>query len=638
MPDPTRRLSLDERSKLGLSTLLNAGSLVAMSRETGLAITDLQRLREDFIDAARVGLAQRFGDTAQQSSDEALLKLQREELAPQLFELGALFDEVGAADRAEACLGRAVAYDPGSGVYKKAYALHHYRQRDLTRARSMALAALEILRGDSECCAIVATAAWATGDDAQAAAYLRRCTQQAPLPDFLLSTVTELCLALGEHALAREVAQREELARPREDSANALYNHAMVLHRIGDNDEAAGLLEEGVALWPQRRDMTLLLASIESSQLGKPDTGLARVTALVEQGPADPALLTALSDMERASGRWAQATTHARDAVLHDPQYEPALRSLLECHRAQDELGELESLARAILSVDADNVPVRLCLLQALIDAGDVAGLREELEIIRQQSPDGMALPVLELFIVLETGDDARIDAIEERLLRVLPRAASWDAHRDLVVTLCRYLRFNGAPQRSARILSALPRRDRGSLAVMLELAMALAETGDRDGARKLLEDAWAYEPQNALHGARLASHLAEYHDDKVAATEVLRKTRRQASWNDQSALGVAMSTAKIGDRAAALQLTYDYFIERGRLVPPLSYLHTVIGDAATDEAFSVQQRIAAHVVGIAGAGSPELITPHLEALRELMTSAAERAVLSLLEQETTPA
>lgn len=633
-------LSLGERCQLGLHALLNAGSLAAVSRESQLSITDLQKLREEFIEAARVGLAERYGAPAAAAPDEHTRTLLRQEVAPLLFELGALFAEVRSEDRAETCFQRAIEFAPVDGTYKKGYALHLYQRRRLMEARAVALEALELLHGDAECCVTVATAHWAEGDLDKAKSYLLHATQQHPLPDYILATVTELCLAVGEEQLALSVAERELGARQADGAMPALYNVATVKRRMGQYAEAAALLTDGLTRWPDAPALVLLLAAIECSNLGAAEEGIDRLVVLAEQHPDDATVLTALSDMLRASGRWSEATECARGAALCDPHYQPALRSLLDCYRVRGELDELQKLARRMLVDDPTNVPVRLCLLQALIDAGDVAALEPELETIRSQSPNAMAIELLDVFVLHETADAKRMDVVEERLRTLLPNPPTWGNHVDLVVTLCRYLRLNGAAGRAARILDALPVADRSQVPVMLELAMALAESGEADKARGLLEAAWTSEPHDALHGARLAAHMVEFHGDRTTAIEVLRTTRRQASWNDQCTLGFAMATVKVGDKAAALQLVYDYFIDERRLVPSLSYLHTVIGDAATDTELSREQRFAANAILVAGLRSPKQVAGCMAALRELATTSEERDVLVKLELEigVTPA
>lgn len=629
-----QQLSIEERFSLGLDVLLDASSLTALGRETGLSMVALQGLREDFLSAARAGLAQKYGSggktaASREGADGEL----RTALAPRLFELAGEFSAVGRPRRADECFRQAIELDEANAAYRKGHALFLYRHGSLAEAEQQSQAALSLLGADAECLAVVAMARWADGDDEAALRSLEQCCEAGKLPDYLLTTVVDLFFSLGRRTGAAEVVERELALRGEGDDREALYLLADVKQRLGRFDEARSVLLGAIDKWGEEAPYVILLSTIECQHLGRAEEGLARLTRHVAREPRSAGLRLSLSDALRSMGRWGEAEQEALQVVYQNPADIRALGSLLEIYRATGRTERMKTLAEEMLRGDPENLAVRLFLAQALMDEGDFDAVRGELGTLRRTAPESKDVRTLSLFLAFEAGDPEHADGAEEQLVGLLQGPPTLGASLGPVLALARYLRLNGDAPRALRILDALPRRDRASTAVNVERAMALVESGDKAAARGLLEEIWRREPFHGLHGARLANHLFTCHGDREGAREVLRETRRQASWNDEFALGFATATASVGEPGDALQLVYEYFIAEGRPVPSLSYIHQVIGDPATRPELTREQRLAAHAVHLAGAASAKKATVHLEAMRELATDPRERDAVARSEQ-----
>jgi len=612
-------LSVDERYSLGLRALLDHGSLQAMSRETGLSMTALQRLRDDFLDAARAGLTHSGGA----STDD------RAALAGEAFALAGALADAGENARANACFDRACAWSPDAGLYRKGHALFLLGWGRPTAARRRAVEAAALMGPDPELDTVIATGAWHEGRDDEARSHLERALAVADAPGHLLGFLVDLAVATGTLDQAVDFAERAMAAHESGDARPAARVLAQVRRRAGDFDEAESILRAAIERWPDALEFPIMLARFECDVRGRPQAGIERLHDLVERYPANRAVRMALADAMRASGRWFDAERAYLQVLFLDPRSTAGHAGLLEVYRATGQLERARAVAHTVLREQPGHIGVRLLLMEMLMDAADIAGLESELAFWRVAAPDSPDLAALALFLAVESGEAQAADDAEARLIERLAGPATLGDRVGAVLIVCRYLRQKG--RASLAIVDALPRRDRELTPARIERSMALIAAGRTDDARALLEEIWRREPAQGLHGARLARHIFEQHGDRAGALEVLEQTRRRAGWSDPFALGLATALASIGQRGEALQVVHDYFIAEGRPVPVMSYLHREIGAPEDWADESAGRRLAGHAVHIAGRPGAEAEAEHLAAMQALADDPeAQRAVAAV--------
>jgi putative PEP-CTERM system TPR-repeat lipoprotein len=136
------------------------------------------------------------------------------------------------------------------------------------------------------------------------------------------------------------------------------------------------LLEDGLKLDPDQHTARLVLAEAER-RLGRADAAVARLTAMVkaEQLPVDAYL--ALSALEEARGRTADAQAWLdRAQAKAGPHELRPQAALVEFLLRQRRAGEARAAAKALLGMAPDHVGALLLMSRAALASGDGAGAR----------------------------------------------------------------------------------------------------------------------------------------------------------------------------------------------------------------------------------------------------------------------
>jgi len=188
---------------------------------------------------------------------------------------------------------------------------------------------------------------------------------------------------------AKEAAEAERLARKAvalgRDDAVALCSGGFVLaHAAADHEFGAQCVDRALALNPNLAD-AWHFAGWLSSILGEPDVGVERIARAMRLNPI--ALFPfsahcAIAFAHFIGGRYDQATSSARKAMLEQPNFLPALRLFAASSAMIDHLDEaraaiarVRDLAPAFRISDVRNLPGRPEYLQRYEEALRKAGL-----------------------------------------------------------------------------------------------------------------------------------------------------------------------------------------------------------------------------------------------------------------------
>ncbi|GMV40535.1 MAG: hypothetical protein AMXMBFR64_22510 [Myxococcales bacterium] len=607
-----------ERYSIGLSVLLNMGSLTTLSRESGLSLRQLQELRDDFLAAARRGLEGGDGPATALPVELALHELR----------LAGDFEAVGDAEAAGAAFQRAIALDPGSGLARKAWGIHLFGQRRLDESRGALEAALERLGEDGECDCVLAMVHRLEGRDREAERLLARGTRRPGLPDYLLGPLVDLHLDLGRTQEALLFLERERALRDGAGGAQAAYAHATLLKRLGRFEEAAEIAE-GAVESSGAVPLVLLLASLEVLCLDRPARGIARLRQLVDAWPADPLPRLVLGEMLLATGAHAEAEQELLRVLYRGPANGRAIQAITDLYLSAGNAERLRHIG-AELRREGEGVYGGLLIAQAHVAEGRFEDALRELTGLREQVPHNVAVLVLIAHVAFETGDEGSVGSVLGALVDQLARRRGLSPEEEqAALSLCRYLRLNGRPDVSLRVLDALPRPAAGAPGVEVERGLCLAEAGRTEEALVALTAVQQREPFDGIHGTRLAYHLLHHHGDAERARAVITATRRQARPSEEFAVSLCATYLALGSLPEALDVVHEAFLARSKVPVVTTELHRAVQGHSGD--LTTPQQLAAHVVMMLRARSPERAAEHLAAARQLARTEAERSVCDQL-------
>jgi tetratricopeptide (TPR) repeat protein len=153
--------------------------------------------------------------------------------------------------------------------------------------------------------------------------------------------------AVGDVDGSRAAFARARTLDPRDPSP--IVNLARMARARGALDEAKALLEESLAIDAQNGE-ALLAYGVVLSELGPDHRAAAReaVTRAAQLRPDDAEPWVAQGDLDILEGRWADAVTHLREALAHDPTHAGARTNLgVALARTGDRVGAMRAFREA---------------------------------------------------------------------------------------------------------------------------------------------------------------------------------------------------------------------------------------------------------------------------------------------------
>lgn len=169
-----------------------------------------------------------------------------------------------------------------------------------------------------------------------------------------LRRAEQLCLA----------ALRERPGHP-----ETMHLLALVRHRTGRSESAAGLLEKAVAAAPESAEMHSHLGKIRQA-LNEPEAALARFERALALRPEDPEALFNRGGLFMATGRPEDAAADFEAALERAPDYAPALVNLGLVRKRQGRTDEAVAVYRRAAALHPDDATIPNNLGNALSAAG----------------------------------------------------------------------------------------------------------------------------------------------------------------------------------------------------------------------------------------------------------------------------
>lgn len=377
----------------------------------------------------------------------------------------------------------------------------------------------------------------------------RQFEQAIPALDRLLALQPEADLEqLFIAALPSSQADRDalsgrlaDLARAHPDNANLLFGQALLRAQSGKPAEALDIATRARALRPASQQVTLLQAKM-LTELSRSDDAARLLRSALRSRPDSASLRLNLA------------------------------RALI---RAGD-LDAAENEFRQLLARRPDDMGLRLSLALVAFDNRHDAVARQELEILQGNEEYGdEASYYLGLLALRQNRADDALHAFEN----VQPGAQYLPALAEIVRLLGSRGEAGEARSRLALARSQLP--ELGTSLYQLE-AELLAESGDAEGAWKLLSTALAEQPGNPqllLSRAMAAERMNRLDDFEADVRAVLLRDPDNASALNALGYTLADRTDRLDEAEALIRRAHELKPEDPSIIDSLGWLKYRRGD-----------------------------------------------------------
>jgi putative PEP-CTERM system TPR-repeat lipoprotein len=348
------------------------------------------------------------------------------------------------ADQVRAAFDKAVSLNPGSVRARLALINHEIVQRDVKAALTAAEAAIAAIPNDPRLMEALATIQVMNGDANQAVDTLKQLVVQQPQNPVALLRLAEAQRVAKDYAGALESARKALALRP--DLAQAWGTIAKIYIASGRPDDA---LAEARKLEKEQPDKAVgyaLEAEILAAARRWTESAKAFQTALAKQ--PTPALAARLYGMLESSGNAKDANAFAVQWIKDHPKDATLLQLVAQHDQARKDYGAAIAGYQRVLDVDPDNVAALNNLAWILIERNDAKSVEyaEHAHRLAPFSPN-----------VLDT--------------------LGWARAR------------TGNPKGAVELLRMASTLSPGSNEIRMHLAKALLDSGDKAGARAVLND-----------------------------------------------------------------------------------------------------------------------------------------------------
>ncbi|HZS85826.1 MAG TPA: XrtA/PEP-CTERM system TPR-repeat protein PrsT [Stellaceae bacterium] len=353
---------------------------------------------------------------------------------------------------------------------------------------------------------------FAEGKTADGIAWLERARgadAEAPAPRFRLIGIY---IAQKDGAKAVAVARELEAIQPRDPKAIAALGDALLAN--GDRQTAIETFERVVDMTGQAPDALVRLAEVLVLD-GKVPAAYSLMRKAIETNPDDPRIQQALIAFSRKTDTVAASVSFARDLGARAPgdaaideltgqlleaedkfaeaaeayaagvKKAPSSRLTRRLAEAQFRAGAPDA-ARATLAqwleAKPDDRAARFLLAGLLAGAKDDSGAIAQYERLVAEKPDD-PLALNELAWLYQLTGDGRAAAVAEKARAAAPQSPT------VADTLGWILLQKGETERGAALLREAAASPVASPTIRYHLAVALGRTGERDAARRLLDE-----------------------------------------------------------------------------------------------------------------------------------------------------
>jgi Flp pilus assembly protein TadD len=267
-------------------------------------------------------------------------------------------------------------------------------------------------------------------------------------------------------------------------SAASHYRLAAAKAMVQDFKGAEAALTRALALKPDYQQATVTLGYIKA-QSGKPDDALQLARQLQKSKPKAAGGYLMEGDILYSQGKFAAATKAFEAALARQSNTHLVLRVYRAQVRAQNVAAGDALLEKWVLD-HPDDLEARLYRADSLRQSRNSQGAKTELEYITKKTPADVNALIMLAWTYHDLGDRARSAEISAQLLNLKPQdPAIMDSLGCLMVK-------HGKPREALSILETALKRRPSAPEIRYHLGVALANSGDKAGARKEIDQALA--------------------------------------------------------------------------------------------------------------------------------------------------
>ncbi len=319
------------------------------------------------------------------------------------------------------------------------------------------------------------------------------------------------------------------------DSTDSLLARAIAAHQRGNLDRAAKLFKRLLKHTPGHGPALHglgLIARARGDAL-RALRYLARAAASTVPGPPSAEVLANYAAMLGNAGKHAKALTQAERAVAADPKYAPGHHTRAVALEKLGRRGEAQAAYRAAIALDAGLAPALAGLGALLLDRGgkrwEASAAREKQDGALVENPEPRLAAGADSGRVRPPyGQEPRAEAL--RLLSEAHRLALEDV--DVADKLGCALRLNQQFSAAVGVYRKIVEKRPGAVGARSNLAVALQESGDIDGAISQLEEVLRIKHDYAEGRWNLAlALLLRGHTPAKAQADDLRRGWLEFEW-----------------------------------------------------------------------------------------------------------
>jgi putative PEP-CTERM system TPR-repeat lipoprotein len=310
------------------------------------------------------------------------------------------------------------------------------------------------------------------------AAVLAGQSAQAAVPDnpAILEALGVAQFASGEQNQAIATLKRAAQLRP--DNAQALLMLAELQTRMKDWDGAIQSMRSAVDLQPASSPVWLALAAVYD-EAGRIPAGMDEARRLQKQNPDRAAGFGLEAELDARQKKWPEAVAAYRSAFTRQPDA-PVMLRLLGMLEAAGKPGELQSTADRWIRDHPRDVVVRAYLGEVAMRRGDYKAASQQLRNALEFDPENVVVANNLAWVLGEMGDPKAIEYAEKAYALAPGVAGVNNTYGWLLVQ-------KGETARGIELLRRAVELAPNDVNKRLILARALVKAGDKSAAKKEL-------------------------------------------------------------------------------------------------------------------------------------------------------